>query len=208
MYRRFFVRCAVGLAVAMTSAAAPARAQPAPQNDPAQARAFVQKAGGEMAALMNTPGSPAEKRARLQTFVDRVADVNAVAEFCLGRYWHAATPAQQQEYTRLFHAVLVKSVAGRASAEQGQTAKVTVSQAEPRDDGTRVATLVERTGSPPFRVTWVVGFATGAPKIIDVIAEGTSLRLTQRSDYTAFLSRNGNTVESLLAALRQQSGQD
>jgi phospholipid transport system substrate-binding protein len=209
MHRRFLIRSTAALALAIMFAPAPARAQPNPaQHDPAEARAFVQKAGSEMAGLLNAPGSPAEKRARLQAFVDRVADVNSVAQFCLGRYWRIATPAQQQEYIALFHSVLVKSVSGRAREEAGETAKVTVFQAEQREEGVRVATLVERPGSQPFRVTWVVGFETGGPKIIDVIAEGTSLRLTQRSDYVAFLSRNGNNVENLLTALRQQSRQD
>ena len=37
-----------------------------------------------------------------------------------------------------------------------------------------------------------------------MVAEGMSLRLTQRSDYTAFLTRNNNDIGSLLQALRQQ----
>jgi phospholipid transport system substrate-binding protein len=42
-------------------------------------------------------------------------------------------------------------------------------------------------------------------KIIDVIAEGTSLRLTQRSDYSSFLARNSNNVQALIDAMRQQA---
>ncbi len=203
MHRRLISLYAV-LALALTIAPLAAQAP----HDPAEARAFVQKAGNEMAALLNARVSPAEKKVQLQAFVDRVADVDAVAQFCLGRYWRVATPAQQQEYKRLFHSVLVKSVTGRTREEQDQTAKVTVSQAEPRDDGIRVATVVERPGAQPLRVTWVVSFDSGSPRIVDVIAEGTSLRLTQRSDYAAFLGRNGNNIDSLLAALRQQATQD
>jgi phospholipid transport system substrate-binding protein len=47
--------------------------------------------------------------------------------------------------------------------------------------------------------------AEGPPMVIDVIAEGTSLRLTQRCDYASFLSRNGNNVQALIDALRQQA---
>jgi phospholipid transport system substrate-binding protein len=43
------------------------------------------------------------------------------------------------------------------------------------------------------------------PKVIDVIAEGTSLRLTQRSDYLAYIGRNGNALGPLIDALRQQA---
>ncbi len=37
-----------------------------------------------------------------------------------------------------------------------------------------------------------------------MIAEGTSLRITQRDDYAAFLSHNGNSVDALLDAMRQE----
>ncbi len=34
---------------------------------------------------------------------------------------------------------------------------------------------------------------SGSPKIVDVIAEGTSLRLTQRSDYASYLALTTTT---------------
>jgi phospholipid transport system substrate-binding protein len=37
-----------------------------------------------------------------------------------------------------------------------------------------------------------------------VIAEGTSLRLTTRSEYSSVVTRNGNNVSALLSAMRQQ----
>jgi phospholipid transport system substrate-binding protein len=37
-----------------------------------------------------------------------------------------------------------------------------------------------------------------------VVAEGTSLRLTQRSDYSSYLSHNGNNVDTLISAMRRQ----
>ena len=58
-----------------------------------------------------------------------------------------------------------------------------------------------RPNNAPNKVDWVVTSSGGAPKIIDVVAEGTSLRLTQRSDYAAFLSRNNNNVGALIEAL-------
>ena len=53
----------------------------------------------------------------------------------------------------------------------------------------------------------MVAQAGGTLRIEDVIAEGMSLRLTQRSDYASFLARNGGNVDALLAALRQQVGE-
>jgi phospholipid transport system substrate-binding protein len=54
-------------------------------------------------------------------------------------------------------------------------------------------------------VDWLVSNDSGSPRIIDVIAEGTSLRLTQRNDYTAYLGRNNNQVQALVDALRKQA---
>ena len=54
---------------------------------------------------------------------------------------------------------------------------------------------------------WLVSVDGGGPKIIDVIAEGTSLRLTQRSDYSSYLAHNNNSVQALIDALRQQASQ-
>ena len=51
----------------------------------------------------------------------------------------------------------------------------------------------------------MVSTDTGSPRIIDMIAEGTSMRLTQRSDYYAFLAQHNNSVQALIDALKQQA---
>ena len=76
-----------------------------------------------------------------------------------------------------------------------------------RDDNTVVSTVVERPNNPPTNVDWIIGNAASNPKIIDVIAEGTSLRLTQRQDYASYLSRNNNNIDALINAMRQQVAQ-
>ena len=76
-------------------------------------------------------------------------------------------------------------------------------QARTEDDAL-VNTVVERPGNPPFGLDWRVAEVNGQPKVVDVIAEGTSLRLTTRSEYSSVISRNGGNVGSLLQAMRQQ----
>jgi len=72
---------------------------------------------------------------------------------------------------------------------------------------TIVSSIVERPNNPPAKVEWVVGPTPNGPRIIDLVAEGTSLRLTQRSDYAAFVMRNNQSVEALLDALKQHLSQ-
>ncbi|HEX4171120.1 MAG TPA: ABC transporter substrate-binding protein [Acetobacteraceae bacterium] len=182
-------------------------AQQASVGDDALAKAapFIRSAGNRLTALVQDASSAAEKHRRLRSFLDEVADVDGVARFCLGRFWEAATPAQQRDYLRLFHDVLTDSVAARVGDyPQGQS-QVIIGEAVRKGDTIEVPTVVTRpTHDTQARVTWVLGTNTGALRIIDVVAEGVSLRLTQRSDYVAFLTRNNNDIGSLLRALRQQ----
>ena len=71
------------------------------------------------------------------------------------------------------------------------------------DDDAVEATLV-RPQQPPASMQWIVGYASGGPKVVDVIGEGASLRLTQRQDYSSYIARNGGSVDALLSALKRQ----
>ncbi len=181
-----------------------AHADPA---DPAQAANFVRNAGVELATVIGGATSPADKQARLEPYLARVVDQDGVARFCLGRYWQTATPEQRTEYLRLFRLQLIRGVVNRLGDYQAGAVKVTVNTPVQRPDGTYVPTIVERPGNKPVNITWLVSVDDGAMHIEDVTAEGMSLRMTQRSDYAAFLARNGGDVGTLIAALKKQLGQ-
>jgi phospholipid transport system substrate-binding protein len=176
-------------------------------SDPTWAAAFVRRIGNEIVGLVTASDPPGAREQRLQSFIDRVVDVEGTARFCLGRFWRQATAAQQQDYVALFHAVLVRAVLSRInSVPQGHNdVHVTVDRAEAHADSIYVPTTVQRSGSPPFRVTWVISDDPNNPRIIDVLAEGTSLRITVRSDYYSFLDRHGDNINALLEALRRQA---
>jgi phospholipid transport system substrate-binding protein len=169
---------------------------------PEQATAFIEKAGKDLIGVVNGSESPAAKQAAMQQIVDRDVDVDAVARFCLGRFWRTATPEQQQQYLTLFHQVLLKSITGRLGAYQGAT--FVVGRSLQKENTVSVATVITSPGSPPTNVEWVVSFGSGSPKIVDVVAEGTSMRLTQRSDYASYLAQNNYSVPALMEAMRQQ----
>ncbi len=74
----------------------------------------------------------------------------------------------------------------------------------PQGSNTLVATSISRPNQPTVDVEWVVENTPAGLKVVDVVAEGTSLRLTQRSDYASFLSHNGDSIPALLSALQKQ----
>jgi phospholipid transport system substrate-binding protein len=198
--RTFLVLIAASLLPAASRLVCPAWAQAG-----GHASDFVRGIGDKLVAVVNGPGSERDKRERLTQIIDSGVDVDGVARFCLGRFWRNASPEQQKHYVELFHQVLVNNITSKLGDYQG--VRFTVGRTQQREDNDVVSTVVERPNSPPTNVDWIISNASGSPKIIDVVAEGTSLRLTQRSDYASYLSRNNNNIDALLNAMRQQVAQ-
>ena len=98
--------------------------------------------------------------------------------------------------------MLVENITAKIGQYRGVTFRMTDSSM--RGNEAFVGTIVQRPNNAPTNVRWVVSTGSGAPKIVDVVAEGTSLRLTQRSDYASYLSHNGNNVDALISAMRRQ----
>ncbi len=167
--------------------------------------AFVKATGDKLVAVVNGPGSAEAKRRELTTIIAAAIDIDGVGRFCLGRFWRQASAEQQKTYLELFHKVLVTSVTAKLGEYQG--VKLTVGRTRQQEEEQIVSTVVERPNNPPTTVDWVITQPQSAPRIIDVIAEGTSLRITQRSDYASYLQRNGNSIDALIGAMRQQVSQ-
>ena len=166
------------------------------------ARDMIVRLGRQLTDVANGAGSLEERRAAFERLIDGAADVEAIARFCLGRFWRTATPEQQREYAGLFRTVLLRNITGKAGEYKGVAMEV--GKAQLREDEIVVASVVSRPGNAPNKIDWIVT-ATGAPRLLDVVAEGTSLRLTQRADYAAFLSSHGNSIQALIDALKAQA---
>jgi phospholipid transport system substrate-binding protein len=178
----------------------PARAQSTDK-----ATAFVKSTGDKLVAVVNGPGSATAKRAQMTQIVNSDVDVEGIGKFCLGRYWRQATPEQQKQYLVLFHEVLVTNITSKLGEYQGVT--FTMGRSKPQDEEAVVSTTVVRPNNAPTAVDWIIANPASDPKIIDVVAEGTSLRLTQRSDYASYLTHNNGNIGALLTAMKNQIAQ-
>ncbi len=201
MRRRFFTLLARAVVL---SGILPAYFMPARAQDGDAARAFIEQDGRELVSVIDGLMPEAEKKVRLQQIVDNIIDVQKIGQFCLGRYWSTASASQQQQYIQLFHAVMMNSITGKIGDFRG--VGFTVQRTQPRNSDTAVLTAVTRPNNEPVNVQWIVSQASGNPKIVDVVIEGTSLSLTQRSEYYSFLGHHGGDVDALISAMRQKLG--
>ncbi|MFL1462329.1 phospholipid-binding protein MlaC [Roseococcus sp. DSY-14] len=176
------------------------------QMDPGRAAAFIQATGEDLVRVINSPAPVEQRRQQVATILRRAVDIEGTGRFILGRWWRQASPAEQGEYLRLFEEVLIRNLASRFGEFQGVTFALGRSQQRTEDDAL-VTTIVQRPGTAAFNLDWRVADVNGQPRIVDLVAEGASLRLTQRSEYSSVIQRGGNQVAALLAAMRQQIAQ-
>jgi phospholipid transport system substrate-binding protein len=173
------------------------------ETDPSRAARFIQTTGQELVNAINSNAPVAQRRQQVAVILRRNVDIEGVGRFILGRWWRVATPAEQQEYMKLFEETLIHNLAARFGEFQG--VRFTTGRAQQRsEDDVLVNTIIDRPNSQPFSLDWRVGEVNGQLKVVDVIAEGTSLRLTQRSEYSSVIQRNNGQVSALLAAMRNQ----
>ncbi|NMJ40159.1 ABC transporter substrate-binding protein [Roseomonas sp. JC162] len=169
-----------------------------------RATTFIQTAGNDLVTAINDPRLDLNaRRDKVAQILRRTIDIEGTGRFILGRYVRQASPAELTEYNRLFDDIIVRNLSARFGEYRGVKFSLGRSQQRTEEDAL-VNTIVERPSTPPFSLDWRVSEIGGQPRVVDVIAEGTSLRLTTRSEYSAVIQRNGGRVASLLDAMRNQ----
>ena len=182
----------------------PARAQ---SMDISRATAFVNKAGQDLVNAINDPRlNLTQRRDKVASILRTAIDIEGTGRFILGRYVRQASPAELQDYLKLFDEIIIRNLSARFGEYRGVKFSLGRSQQRTEEDAL-VSTLIERPNSPAFTLDWRVAEINGQPRVVDVIAEGTSLRLTTRSEYAAVIQRNNGRVASLLDAMRGQIAQ-
>lgn len=168
--------------------------------------AFLRTKGEELLAIVNADTPEATKQDAVGRLLAEAVDLEGVARFVVGRYWRTASAQEQREYVELFGELTKLTIAARFGELKGLKFQV-LGPTRRDEEAQGIATLIERPGQPPATVEWKVAQVGPALKVVDLVAEGTSLRLTQRSEYTSVLQRNNGQFSGLMAAMRRQVAQ-
>jgi phospholipid transport system substrate-binding protein len=184
--------------IATTSLAAP------PPVNPADAIAFMNQLWNRAVVLLNNKTDPAMRQARFRQLFHDDFDGAGIARFVLGRYWRSAGAEEQQEFVRLFEDYVAFIYTARLANFGGETFKIRGSRSE--SDGVIVSTDVISPGNTsPLRIDWRLVNDNGGYKINDVIVEGVSMAVTQRSEFASIIQRNGGQVRDLIAMMREKT---
>jgi len=190
------------VAVADQTTAAPDAATGGPSMN--AARSFVDvMAKKTVAFLADKSLSEQQKKDQFRTLLFADFDLDTIGRFVLGTYWNRANSAQREEYLSLFRKMIAEVWAERFEQYQGQKFELRNARAD-GDRDVLISSVIIPLENPEVQVDWRVRYKNGQYKIVDVVVEGVSLSVTQRSDFASVIQRGGGNVDVLLASLRQQ----
>ena len=198
MTRRFLLTTLFLLIVTASLAATP------PNAIAADANVFMDQLWNRAVEVLSKKAPLAERLARFRQLFHADFDGPGIARFVLGRYWHSASEEEQQEYLKLFEDYVVFVYGTRLSNFGGETFKVRGTRTD--ESGTIVSTdILSPGGEPPIKIDWRLVRDNGTFKINDVVIEGISMMMTQRSEFASVIQRHGGHVAGLLALMREKT---
>jgi phospholipid transport system substrate-binding protein len=161
-------------------------------------------------ATLNTNGVDEKSRVdQLVMLLEARTDVGLIGRLALGRHWNRLPEAQQQDYQELFRDVVIRSMARRLNG-YAEDAKGAIeerfqilSSAPAGKDDTLVRSKVFPKNGQPLALDWRLRAGDAGPIIIDLIVEGASLLVSQRSEFAAVIERSD--LDGLLAELRARA---
>ncbi|MDG6094022.1 ABC transporter substrate-binding protein [Acetobacter sp. AN02] len=164
---------------------------------------FVRTLAGRLVSIINSNASPGQAKSEVNPLLQQAIDFDNIAKFCLGRYWNVATPDQRTEYLGLFHQALTNAIMDKLGSYRGVRVKVTGTETL-QQGAEGVSFILSRPQQPDAQMQLIVRKDGDSYKVVDLIGEGVSLRLTQSKDYNSFIARNGGKVENLIRAMKNQ----
>lgn len=180
---------------------------PAADKSPDDAKAFIQNLAQQaITTVANRQLSDKERTENFRRLFVASFDLPQVSQFVLGRYWKTATPEQQQDFVKQFEELQVLNWTQRFKDYKGEGLAVT--NATKDDKGYTVDSQLNHPPATPMPVQWKVHQGdNGQLQVTDIVVEGVSMAITQRSDYNSMLQGNGGKIDALLNALRTKTDQ-
>lgn len=193
----------LAMAAAIASLAAPPALAQEEQPDAEAAKTFIRELADETLGVLRQP--EIEDQVRKEEFtelLEKGVNTDYVSRFVLGRSWRTASAAERQEFVDLFKRFLLANLTERlAGAYDNHSFRVLSAVTAGRRD-VLVRSEILRSQGPKLPIEWRVRKFGDHWQIIDIKAEGLSLAITQREEYSAVVQRKG--MDGLLSALRSQ----
>lgn len=135
-----------------------------------------------------------------ETIFRRYGDVNIIAQSTLGPDARRATSAQLKAYTSALRGYVARKYGKRFKEFEG--GRIEVKSVRKVKSWHEVKSLVYLRGQSPFDVSFLVSDRSGKDLFFDMVIEGISLRLSERTEIGAMLDKRKGDINALIADLK------
>ena len=129
------------------------------------------------------------------------ADVNIIARSTLGADANRVSAAQMRAFTEAFRGYVARKYGKRFNEFAG--GRIEVNSVKLVKSWHEVKSTAYLRGQSPFEVSFLVSDRSGKDLFFDMIIEGISLRLSERTEIGAMLDRRNGDVNALIEDLKQ-----
>nr|WP_284263172.1 ABC transporter substrate-binding protein [Roseicyclus sp. Amp-Y-6] len=167
----------------------------------ATASGLVEQVAAEITRIINSGQSEAAMIRDFERMMGRYGDMPTIAQSVLGPPARSASRAQLSAFADAFRGYMARKYGRRFREFIGGTVAV-----EGAQDGGRFIEVISNVripGRAPFEVRFRVWDRSGSPLFIDMLIEGVSLVISERSEVGSIMDRNGGSVDATIEALRR-----
>ncbi|MEL6963289.1 MAG: ABC transporter substrate-binding protein [Pseudomonadota bacterium] len=174
--------------------------------DAENAKALVGRLVEHILQVISSDRDSQGQERRLMAAIESQTDLSLLARMTIGRYWRRATIQQREAFVELFREYLLKSFTLRlksyAGADMGGAKdhfSIIGARAVGKNDVV-VRSRIEPPAGAALQVDWRLRAKNERLFVIDLVVEGVSLLITQRSEFGSVLERIG--MDGLITELR------
>lgn len=192
MHRRSFLTAVSAAAFAPSFAAA---------FTSGDAETLVQRVVGDINKVIASGKSLPSMIRDFEGIFNRYGDVRIIARSALGPDSRRLSSSQERAYVSAFTGYISRKYGRRFNEFVG--GKVEVNKTRKVKSFYEVQGRVLLPGSSPFDVKFLVSDKSGKDLFFDLVIEGISLRLTEKSEIGAMLDRRRGDINGLIADLKK-----
>lgn len=131
----------------------------------------------------------------------RYADVNIIARSTLGADANRISSSQMAAFTEAFRGYIARKYGKRFNEFVG--GRIEVNSVKEVKSWHEVKSTAYLRGESPFEVSFLISDRSGQDRFFDMIIEGISLRLSERTEVGAMLDRRNGDINAMIADLKK-----
>ncbi|MBT3305505.1 MAG: ABC transporter substrate-binding protein [Alphaproteobacteria bacterium] len=169
------------------------------------AKKFIEAMTQDAITMLTGELTREERAERFRTLMNKNFSIPGIAKFVVGRHLRKASDDEKTKYMQLYEDLMVATYAERFAKYSGEKLLVKKADVRGKKDVIVYTTMVKAdNAAKPLKVDWRVREKGNGYTIIDVMVEGISMIMTQKSEFSSYIKSSGGEFKNLLGELEKR----